>query len=88
MPKRITNTDLARKVDEGFAQSNKRIDKVEDKMQTFHDFMIVQKDRQMSRKSNGALDWQGIIKQALTVMVIAGSIVLLVIQIIAERLTS
>lgn len=84
MSKRITNTDLADKID----AVSSRVEKVEDKMQVFHDFMIIQKDRQMSRKSNGALDWQGIIKQALTVMVIAGSIVLLVIQIIAERLTS
>lgn len=40
-----TNTDLAKIVNDGFKTMGKRLDTVENKVETFHDFMIVQKDR-------------------------------------------
>lgn len=43
--KQPTNNDLAKIVNEGFKAVGKRLDTVESKVETFHDFMIVQKDR-------------------------------------------
>lgn len=50
--KNPTNTDLAKIVNDGFTAVNKRIDKVEGKVEQFHDFMIIQKDRDTRNPSS------------------------------------
>lgn len=70
-----TNTDLARIVNEGFIAVGKRLDTVEDKVETFHDFMIVQKDRDGRSQSSALNVSPDIIKLAL---LLAGIIAALV----------
>lgn len=75
MAKSPTNTDLARIVNEGFIAVGKRLDTVEDKVETFHDFMIVQKDRDGRSQSSALNVSPDIIKLAL---LLAGIIAALV----------
>jgi len=70
-----SNNDLAKIVNEGFKAVNKRLDTVENKVETFHDFMIVQKDRDTRTVSQGLNVSPDIIKLAL---LLAGIIAALV----------
>lgn len=83
MAKRVTNTDLANKIDD----VNARVEKVETKMQEFHDYMIVQKDRDNPlRTSKGKVDWYELAKQFLIFLTVAAGIILVIVQVFAERI--
>lgn len=87
MKRTPTNTDLARIVSEGFASAEKRLDKVESKMQDFHDFMIVQKALETNYKSNGKLDWQKLLEKGLTFLVVTISVVYMLVEFVLKRVT-
>ena len=84
MTKRITNTDLANKID----NVGSRLEKVEDKVQVFHDYMTaqvaVQKDRETGRSTKD-IDWVSIIKQFLVFMTLAASVVYLMVEFLVKR---
>jgi len=75
-----TNTDLANKLD----ALTLKVEKVEDKMQVFHDFMIVQKAIG-SRKANGTIDWQRLIEKGLILLTVAFSIVYMLVEFVIKR---
>lgn len=75
MPKQLTNEQLGDllkeyRVDQknGLRAFNGRLTKVERKISDFHDFMIVQVDRQ---GRSGETQWQDLIKKALTIIGVA-----------------
>ena len=54
MSKTPTNTDLKKLIDDGFKAANGRFNKLEDRMQTFHDYMtgeVAVKNSQSSSSS-------------------------------------
>lgn len=69
--KNPTNYDLAKKVDDGFKAVGIRLDTVENKVQTFHDFMIVQKDRDSRPTSGAGLNITPDIIKLLTLLALA-----------------
>lgn len=72
MPKQLTNEQLGDLLKQyqteqknGLRAFNGRLTKVEHKISDFHDFMIVQLDRQ-GRK--GDTEWRDLLKKALTII--------------------
>ena len=81
-----TNSDLAQKIDDVSENLGKRLEKVEAKVATFHDFMIVQQDRQSNvRNASGSINWFELAKQFLVFLTVAASIILVIVQVFADR---
>lgn len=80
MAKNPTNLQLAETLD----RVDKRLEKMETKMDTFNEFMITEKALR-SRKPDGSVDWQGLIKQALVFLTITASSVYMLVEFIIKR---
>jgi hypothetical protein len=74
--KQPSNKELAIKIDQLTSEQKE----VRKEMREFRDFMIVQLDRQKYKTATGTFDWQGVIKQVITALVIALGILGVVIQ--------
>lgn len=82
MPEKHTNNEIAGAV----ADLKKDVKAVQSDVKELLNWMSFEKGRQSSvRSSNGNFNWGEIVKQLLVVMAVAGSIVLAVIQLLAER---
>lgn len=81
-----SNTDLVRIVDEGFSRVDKRLDGMEEKMQTFHDFMIVEQALKKSvRTRGGKLDWSKVVERFLTFLIALIGCMYLLIEFVVKR---
>lgn len=78
--KEPTNHELAEKIDR-VATSVK---KLENKMASFHDFMIVQQDREV-RKPNGNINWQRLLEKGIILLTVAASTVYLLVEFVVKR---
>ena len=77
-----TNKELADKIDTVLS----RVDKVEDKMQVFHDFMIVEKAMKKGVRSfNGKIDWNKTIERVLTFLIALVGCLYLLIEFVVKR---
>lgn len=74
MPNKPTNTDII-----------ERIDRLERKVDTVHDYMMFQKGVQ-SRKKDGSLDWASILKNLGVIVVAATGVITLFLQVILKVL--
>lgn len=63
--KQPTNHDLAKIVSDGFTAVGKRLDKVEDKMQIFNDFMV---GEQAVQKAQSSSQTSGMPKEAIDII--------------------
>lgn len=80
MAKQSSNTNLA------FDELKEDVKAMRADVNEIKNWMNYEKGRQSNVKdSNGNINWSEIMKQLLVVMAVAGSIVLAVIQILAER---
>lgn len=88
--KKITNQELNKEIKNLKAEVYKIMDRllafeidVGNKLQNFHDFMIVQQDRQNSmRKTNGNLNWNKIVIGIVTFLGTIGLVLLSLVQLL------
>lgn len=81
-----SNTDLVRIVDEGFSRVDKRLDGMEEKMQTFRDFMIVEQALKKGvRTRGGKLDWSKVVERFLTFLIALIGCMYLLIEFVVKR---
>lgn len=80
----MANNPTNRELADTFNRVDKRLEKIEGKMETFNEFMITQKALQ-SRKADGSIDWQAIVKQALVFLTIAASSVYMILEFIVKK---
>lgn len=66
---------LEEKLDEFKKEVKDEIGELRKDMQGFRDFMVIQIDRQKRRKTDGSIDWNGIIKQLLVALVAALTVI-------------
>jgi hypothetical protein len=76
-----TNTDLANKLDDMVL----RMDKMEEKMEIFNEFRIIQEDRQSAIRQGGKIDWNKFLERALVILTIGASTVYLLVEFAVKR---
>lgn len=80
MAKNPTNREIV----DTLERVDSRLEKIETKMESFNEFMITEKALR-SRKADGSIDWQGLIKQALVFLTITSSSVYMLVEFIIKR---
>ncbi len=77
---------LSKSQEEFQTEVKSELKEIKDNMQIFHDFMVVQKDRQSDlRTPKGNINWPEVIKQGLVFLTVAASIILVIVQVLAEK---